>query len=152
MFGFIRIESDHNFFKEYDYVFSIDVEDGKPPLKLPYNRNQDPWVVAQEFLNKYDLPQVYLDQVSNFITKNSKAENQVILNNYADPYTGTNRYVPDGSVQPPAHIEQYIPQKSFIKFDQLNLNGLQMKLKEFAKIFNNDDHDVDLILKLVDGK
>jgi phospholipase A-2-activating protein len=23
--------------KEYDYVFDVDIEDGKPPLKLPYN-------------------------------------------------------------------------------------------------------------------
>ena len=23
--------------KEYDYVFDVDVEEGKPPLKLPFN-------------------------------------------------------------------------------------------------------------------
>lgn len=23
--------------KEYDYIFDVDIEDGKPPLKLPYN-------------------------------------------------------------------------------------------------------------------
>lgn len=26
------------YLQEYDYVFSVDVEDGKPPLKLPYNK------------------------------------------------------------------------------------------------------------------
>jgi hypothetical protein len=25
--------------KEYDYVFDVDVQDGVPPLKLPYNAN-----------------------------------------------------------------------------------------------------------------
>ena len=25
--------------KEYDYVFDVDIEDGVPPLKLPYNAN-----------------------------------------------------------------------------------------------------------------
>ena len=24
-------------FKEYDYVFEVDIEEGKPPLKLPFN-------------------------------------------------------------------------------------------------------------------
>lgn len=27
----------HSDGKEYDYVFDVDIEDGKPPLKLPYN-------------------------------------------------------------------------------------------------------------------
>lgn len=26
---------------EYDYVFSVDIEEGAPPLKLPYNIGQD---------------------------------------------------------------------------------------------------------------
>lgn len=25
--------------KEYDYVFDVDIQDGVPPLKLPYNAN-----------------------------------------------------------------------------------------------------------------
>jgi phospholipase A-2-activating protein len=25
--------------KEYDYVFDVDIKDGAPPLKLPYNVN-----------------------------------------------------------------------------------------------------------------
>jgi hypothetical protein len=25
--------------KEYDYVFNVDIKDGAPPLKLPYNVN-----------------------------------------------------------------------------------------------------------------
>lgn len=49
--------------KSYDYVFSVDVEDGKPPLKLPYNRGDDPYKVANEFLIKNALPAAYLEQV-----------------------------------------------------------------------------------------
>ena len=33
--------------KEYDYVFNIDIGDGIPPLKLPYNNDQEPYHVAQ---------------------------------------------------------------------------------------------------------
>lgn len=83
--------------KEYDYVFSVDIEDGKPPLKLPYNRDQDPWFVAQEFIYKNNLPQSYLDQVANFIVTNS---NNVQItqtsqsSDFVDPFTGESRYLP----------------------------------------------------------
>lgn len=49
--------------KEYDYVFSIDIQDGVPPLKLPYNKTEDPWHVAQTFIHKNGLSQMFLDQV-----------------------------------------------------------------------------------------
>lgn len=35
--------------KEYDYVFEVDIADGVPPLKLPYNVNG-------EFGCDFDIP------------------------------------------------------------------------------------------------
>lgn len=83
--------------KEYDYVFNVDIADDKPPLKLPYNRGEDPWMAAQKFIHRNELPQVYLDQVANFIMKNSA--NAPIIeaassSSYADPFTGGGRYIP----------------------------------------------------------
>ncbi|XP_046812182.1 phospholipase A-2-activating protein isoform X1 [Lucilia cuprina] len=86
--------------KEYDYVFSVDISDTEPPLKLPYNRGEDPWHSAQAFIHRNNLPQVYLDQVANFIIKNSNnAPVQVnsTTGAYHDPFTGGNRYVPGSS-------------------------------------------------------
>lgn len=84
--------------KEYDYVFSVDVDDNAPPLKLPYNRGEDPWMSAQNFIHKNELPQSYLDQVANFIIKNS--DNAPIIEtssgSYHDPFTGAGRYIPGG--------------------------------------------------------
>lgn len=57
--------------KEYDYVFSVDISDTGAPLKLPYNVDEEPWLVAQKFIHKHELPQAYLEQVANFIIKNS---------------------------------------------------------------------------------
>lgn len=57
--------------KEYDFVFNVDISDTGVPLKLPYNVTEEPWLVAQKFIHKHDLPQVYLEQVANFIIKNS---------------------------------------------------------------------------------
>lgn len=88
--------------KEYDYVFSVDISDTGAPLKLPYNCADEPWLVAQKFLHTHELPQAYLEQVANFIIKNSEnrhpnaqtAQTSAASNSYADPFTGDGRYIP----------------------------------------------------------
>ncbi|ESP05233.1 hypothetical protein LOTGIDRAFT_227892 [Lottia gigantea] len=81
--------------KEYDYVFTVDIQEGQPPLKLPYNTTEDPWFAAQRFLDDNNLSQLFLDQVANFIVDNTKG---VILNTGApsagDPFTSGGRYIP----------------------------------------------------------
>ncbi|XP_071173054.1 phospholipase A-2-activating protein-like isoform X1 [Mytilus edulis] len=84
--------------KEYDYVFSVDIEEGKPPLKLPYDIKEDPWFAAQRFLQNNELSPLFLDQVANFIIDNTKG---VTLGQgppqVSDPFTGGGRYVPQGA-------------------------------------------------------
>ncbi|KAH8240641.1 hypothetical protein KR026_002636 [Drosophila bipectinata] len=85
--------------KEYDFVFSVDISDTEPPIKLPYNRGEDPWQAAQSFIHKNNLPQAYLDQVANFIVKNSNSAPVLSQapTGYQDPFTGGSRYVPGSS-------------------------------------------------------
>ncbi|XP_046387543.1 phospholipase A-2-activating protein [Ischnura elegans] len=132
--------------KEYDYVFNVDVEDGKPPLKLPYNKSDDPWMAAQKFIEDNNLSQYFLDQVANFIVQNSNPTPTVMEqgSSFMDPFTGENRYIPGGGavaggphagdpktasflVQPTA----YYPQKTYIQFDQANTNAIREKLHDF---------------------
>lgn len=54
---------------EYDYVFDVDIEEGAPPLKLPYNVTENPFDAARRFLEDNELPLSYLDTVASFITK-----------------------------------------------------------------------------------
>lgn len=77
--------------KEYDFVFSVDIDDAAPALKLPFNKNEDPWISAQGFIHRNELPQAYLETVANFIIKNANLENQIPLavsSDFADPFTG----------------------------------------------------------------
>lgn len=75
-------------------MFSIDIKDGVPALKLPYNVTEDPWFAAQKFIHENDLPQAYLEQIANFIVTNSKKSDQPVVSNppaqpeYCDPFTG----------------------------------------------------------------
>uniref|UniRef100_A0A672QFU0 Phospholipase A-2-activating protein-like n=1 Tax=Sinocyclocheilus grahami TaxID=75366 RepID=A0A672QFU0_SINGR len=81
--------------KEYDFVFSIDVNEGGPGLKLPYNMTDDPWLTAHNFLEKNDLSPMFLDQVANFIIENTKGHTLGPAPASAtDPFTGAGRYIP----------------------------------------------------------
>ncbi|CAK1552863.1 unnamed protein product [Leptosia nina] len=143
--------------KEYDFVFSVDIKDGAPALKLPFNKTEDPWVAAQAFIHKHDLPQVYLDQVANFIITNAKLDSlPASSNGFADPFTGESRYVPGSTavpgLPPPSAADPFtgsgayttasatsiastdkplVPYDSYIRFDQANLKAIYDKLKEF---------------------
>ncbi|KAI7899292.1 WD40-repeat-containing domain protein [Cokeromyces recurvatus] len=84
--------------KEYDYVFDIDVGEGpNGKLKLPYNVTQNPYDAAQKFLTRHDLPMSYIDQVTDFIIKNTEGVN--LGGGYQDPFTGANRYTPQSANQ-----------------------------------------------------
>ncbi|KAI0345275.1 phospholipase A-2-activating protein [Trametopsis cervina] len=81
--------------KEYDYVFDVDVQEGAPPLKLPYNANENPYSAAQRFLQANELPLSYLDEVVRFIEKNTAGVSVgPSSGEYQDPFTGAARYQP----------------------------------------------------------
>ncbi|CDO73615.1 hypothetical protein BN946_scf185014.g85 [Trametes cinnabarina] len=81
--------------REYDYVFDVDVQEGAPPLKLPYNASENPYTAAQRFLQNNDLPLSYLDEVVRFIEKNTAGATLGSSGEqFADPYTGATRYQP----------------------------------------------------------
>ncbi|XP_039997560.1 phospholipase A-2-activating protein [Xiphias gladius] len=84
--------------KEYDYVFTIDVNEGGPSMKLPYNVSEDPWLTAHNFLQKNDLSPMFLDQVANFIIENTKGHVVGPAQPAGgDPFTGAARYIPGSS-------------------------------------------------------
>lgn len=136
---------------EYDYVFSVDIQDGVPPLKLPYNRGQDPWHVAQKFLHDNELSQFFLEQVANFIVKNSEAApTTTTRSQYADPFTGGSRYIPAGSVTnniPPNESktmstdgspDAYLPRLTYLRLKQANPSAILDKLRELNSRQNDD--------------
>ena len=110
--------------KEYDYVFDVDIADGVPPLKLPFNLSENPYAAAQRFLEKNDLPQQYIDQVVQFIDKNTTGVN-LGGPQYADPYTGASRYQPSGSssAAAPAAAPAQAPQSNIRSGDSSIYTG-----------------------------
>uniref|UniRef100_A0A4W3HKP9 Phospholipase A-2-activating protein n=1 Tax=Callorhinchus milii TaxID=7868 RepID=A0A4W3HKP9_CALMI len=113
--------------KEYDYVFTIDVNEAGPSLKLPYNISDDPWLVAHNFLEKNDLSPMFLDQVANFIIENTKGQTLGQTGTgFSDPFTGSGRYVPGSSGLVPSSFHVILFKTKFVagKVMELNENTL----------------------------
>ncbi|SMY23115.1 unnamed protein product [Zymoseptoria tritici ST99CH_1A5] len=107
--------------KEYDYVFDIDIEDGKPPLKLPYNLTESSWDAARRFLERNELPLSYYEQVANWITENtqgarlgqgSSLADQNAPPQAQDPWGSDRRYRPGDA--PSSYAPRKLPQRSYI--------------------------------------
>ena len=125
--------------KEYDYVFDIDIEEGKPPLKLPYNLTQSPWDVARKFLEDNDLPLDYYEQVANWITDNTKgarlgeqAPGAVPPPQASDPWGTDRRYRP-GDVGSVSTGERKLPQRTYVDILEGNAQNAINKIVESSK-------------------
>lgn len=109
--------------KRYDYLFDVDIQEGQPPLKLPVNANDNPYILADQFITRYELPPSYKDQLVNFII------------------TSTSGVSLDQSV-PAAQINcKILPVKNFLSISSFNpdtiFNGI-VKLNEKEKSFDDE--------------
>lgn len=154
--------------KEYDYVFDIDIEDGKPPLKLPYNLSENSWDAARKFLEQNELPMEYYEQVANWITENTKgarfsqatssASNQRSAGS-ADPLGTERRYKPgDGGSVPSG--QRKLPQTVYAEILEGNAQNAVNRIIESSKQLLDagqithgsaiDQQKTDALTKLVD--
>jgi phospholipase A-2-activating protein len=104
--------------KEYDYVFDVDIEDGKPPLKLPYNITENPHEVATRWLHDHELPMTYLEQTAQFIVNGTKGETLGQPSSDprgANPWGSQTRYQPgQGPASRDSGSTKKLPQKEYI--------------------------------------
>ena len=125
--------------KEYDFVFDVDIKDGEPPLKLPYNVNDNPYTAAEKFLGDNNLPASYTDEVVRFLQKNTEGvslqessnnSNNISDERVIDPYSDAyNRQQQQQQQQQLKSALKVIPSKSYIYFTDyktgLLVNGLK---------------------------
>jgi phospholipase A-2-activating protein len=138
--------------KEYDYVFDVDIEDGKPALKLPYNASQNPYEVARKFCEDNELPLTYLDQVTNFIVQNTQGATlgqSTPAPQGSDPWGTNARYRPgdanEVSQQPPAPKPKLLPQKTYLDITTANHKVVLKKFQEFnQKVIDEGRKDLSL--------
>ncbi|KAL9238183.1 hypothetical protein vseg_012645 [Gypsophila vaccaria] len=136
--------------REYDYVFDVDIGDGEPTRKLPYNRGDNPYDTADKWLLKENLPLAYRQQVVDFILQNTGQKTFSFDSSFRDPYTGANAYVPGGSSNMNANSSKpafkHIPKKGFLVFDTAQFDGILKKVSEFNNALFSDQDQTQLSL------
>ena len=129
--------------KDYDYIFDVDIEDGKPPLKLPYNVSQNPYEAARTFIANNELPTTYLEQVANFIITNTQGATigqASQESSGADPW-GSGAYRPGQTAliptqsQPPGSRRGILPQTNYLTIKTANLRTICKKIEELNQQF-----------------
>ena len=140
--------------KEYDYVFDVDIEDGKPPLKLPYNLSENPYETATKFIQDNELPMTYLDQVANFITANTQGATLGQSSQGpagSDPLGTESRYRPGDSMPPPTSAltalarPRVLPQTSYLSIKTATLRTIRNKIGELnQQLINEGSQDLAL--------
>ncbi|OJJ02211.1 hypothetical protein ASPVEDRAFT_52947 [Aspergillus versicolor CBS 583.65] len=143
--------------QDYDYVFDVDVEDGKPPLKLPYNLSQNPYEAATKFIGDNELPMSYLDQVAQFIVQNTQGATigQSTQDTGSDPWGQDRRYRPGDAAAQSANIPEsrpkVLPQKTYLSIKTANLKVICKKLQELNdKLVSEGSKDLSLSPSEVD--
>ncbi|KAH7308721.1 WD40-repeat-containing domain protein [Stachybotrys elegans] len=119
--------------QSYDFVFDVDIEDGKPPLKLPYNLSENPYDRATKFLNDNELPLSYLDNVANFITENTKGHTlgQPSDVGAADPLGTGSRYRPGDATR--EQESSLIPQREYLSITAAKYEAIFNKIASINK-------------------
>lgn len=120
--------------EEYDRVFDVDIEDGKPPLKLPYNATEKPYDAATKFLEKHKLPISYLESVGRFIIENTKG---ITIGDESEGASG-------GAVgnTGEAPKKKYLPHEEFITLAQAKFEPIQKKILSVnANLIKNGDKE-----------
>ncbi|KAK5135599.1 hypothetical protein LTR08_005079 [Meristemomyces frigidus] len=146
--------------KEYDYVFDIDIEEGKPPLKLPYNSTESPWDAAKKFLEANKLPMTYYEQVANWISDNTKGtrigqtDQPAPQQQQQDPWGSDKRYRPGDAGHGSSAGQRKLPQRSYVNILEGNALNAINKIAETAKQLGDTgrlgDDDLSALHTLVD--
>lgn len=122
--------------KEYDRVFDVDVEDGKPPLKLPYNASENPYDAATKFLERNKLPISYLENVGKFIIENSRG---ITIGEQSEGQPAA------GSSTSDSQRKKYLPHEEYITLAQAKFEPIQKKLLSVnANLIKNGDKEFAL--------
>lgn len=131
--------------QDYDYVFDVDIEEGKPPLKLPFNLSQNPYEAAQKFIGDNELSMAYIDQVANFIITNTQGatigQSSAAQPAGSDPWGQESRYRPgetNSTESRPQSRPKVLPQKDYLTITTANFAAIQKKVGELNDLLIKD--------------
>ncbi|KNB43003.1 phospholipase [Blastocystis sp. subtype 4] len=127
--------------KPVSLPIEIETPSGIQTLTLEYLPTQNPYEVAQDFIDKHQLNQDYLDEIAQYILRNRGTRTQTIQSNGSTLEGFSPKLFPDNQL---------------IMHTKLNKNGIVKKLTEFNVSLQNTssrvftDEEILAISALVD--
>uniref|UniRef100_A0A7S2ULF7 Phospholipase A-2-activating protein n=1 Tax=Attheya septentrionalis TaxID=420275 RepID=A0A7S2ULF7_9STRA len=144
---------------QYDHVLPIEIDlpsGGLSNLQIGYNAGQNPFVVAQAFIDEHMLDQNYLAQIADYIRQRvGDAAGPTLgdgsTGNTAPTSTST---AMDITMAPPPKVYQHLPMKGFLSFetgaDAKTLGKISSKLSEFnTDVSSFNDTDLSALPELI---
>ncbi|XP_054777900.1 uncharacterized protein LOC129285936 [Prosopis cineraria] len=138
---------------QYDYVFDVDIGDGLPTRKLPYNRSDNPYDAADKWLLKENLPLSFREQIVQFILQNTGQKDMTFDASFRDPYTGSSAYIPGQPSYSAVSAKptlKHIPKKGVLLFDTAQFDGILKKITEFNNSLLSNQEQQKLALTELD--
>lgn len=108
--------------KPVSLPIEVETPSGIQTLLLEYLPTQNPYEAAQDFIDKHQLNQDYLDEIAQYIIQNRGTRTQTIQSNVSK----SNEFVP-----------KIFPDSKLIVHSKLNKNGIVKKLTEFNTSLQN---------------
>ena len=129
----------------YDYIFPIEFESngGVHNLKIGYNDGDNPFVVAQTFIDRHELPQYHLQQIADYVISRA-GKSPVELGGDAS----SNLHASTVKPQPAITAYDNLPNKLCMTFDvdSVNIQKIIGKIKEL-----NDQIKVSFDMNIIDS-
>eukprot|EP00051_Salpingoeca_urceolata_P031616 m.12307 g.12307 ORF g.12307 m.12307 type:complete len:769 (-) comp4218_c0_seq1:51-2357(-) len=127
--------------EEYE-TFTIQLDDSGQSLQLRHKIGDNPYETAKTFIQQNGLDVAFLEQIAEFIEKNSKHIAPAATTGYnPDPLTGT-------GARPAQPTVSHFPNTAFVAFESAKTAGILKKLREFntsapqEAAVSDDDWDV----------
>ncbi|ETW04472.1 hypothetical protein, variant 1 [Aphanomyces invadans] len=111
----------------YDMVIPVEIEtpSGVKKLEIGYNQGQNPFTVAQAFIDKHLLNPSYLKEIADYISDRSA--------NYQPPILGDRSTSASGApaVSPAPVASPYFPLRTYATFDSAKIAKLLATVEQF---------------------
>ncbi|CAI5711172.1 unnamed protein product [Hyaloperonospora brassicae] len=116
----------------YDVVVPVEIElpGGVKKLEIGYNQGQNPFTVAQEFIDKHMLDQAYLREIADYITQRVGDYRPAVLGN-DDSVNATASCMVTNESSGSAHRYKYFPVSGYNTFETTKISKLMSMMRQF---------------------
>ncbi|KAJ0397384.1 hypothetical protein P43SY_008215 [Pythium insidiosum] len=121
--------------KAYDMVIPVEIDQpggaGVRRLEIGYNQGDNPFMVAQEFINRHMLDQNYLREIADYITQRSSEYQPPVIGSDSAPFASSSSDVASSTAATAGPKFKYFPVASYNTFETTKIAKLMTTVRQF---------------------